>query len=81
MSSREELLGAEVLQLVDHFHRKPDKRHSHHHPLRTAALTALETLALVSLAHRLESRTRLFAPVAAAAYLKHRTDTHHSGHH
>jgi len=72
MSSREELLGAEVLQLVDHFH---DRRHAHrrHHPLRKAAMTALEALAIVSLAHRLDqARARRFATVGAAAYLKHR---------
>jgi hypothetical protein len=78
MSTREELLGAEVLQLVDHFRHEPHEHHRRHHPLRAAALTALEALALVSLAHRLESRTRRFASVA---YLKHRVDDRHPRHH
>lgn len=84
MSTREELLGAEVLELVDHLHLRPHehRRHRRHHPLRKAAMTALEALALVSLAHRLDpSRARRFASVATAAYLKHRVDTHHPRHH
>ena len=85
MSTREELLGAEVLRLVDRFHVRPHehRRHRRHrHPLRTAAMTALEALALVSLAHRLDpSRARRFASVATAAYLKHRADTRHPRRH
>ncbi len=78
MSTREELLGAEVLRLVDRFHVRPHEHRRRHHPLRTAAMTALEALALVSLAHRLDpSRARRFASVATAAYLKHRVDTRH----
>ena len=80
MSSREELLGAEVIRLVDHFHHKPEEQHDRHHPLRGAALTALEALAIVSLAHRLQSRAPRFASAAATAYLKHRVDAKRAGH-
>ena len=80
MSTREELLGAEVLQLVDRFEGR-HYAHRRHHPLRKAAVTALEALAVVSLAHRLDrARARRFASVATAAYLKHRADTHRRHH-
>jgi hypothetical protein len=87
MSSREELLGAQVLKLVDHFHHKPDEDHNHRHrrrndhrELRAVGMTAIEALALVSLAHRLQSRARRLASAAATAYVKHRIDDRHAEH-
>ena len=94
MSKKEEILGAEVLELVDRFrkersedfehhsHAHHHNGHRHHHPVRTAALTALEALALVSLARRLDSRrARRFASLATAAFLKHRIDERHAHQH
>ncbi|HVN62836.1 MAG TPA: hypothetical protein VMT59_16410 [Gaiellaceae bacterium] len=95
MSKKEEILGVEVLELVDRFRKQqPDESSGHHafahhqngrrhhHPLRRAALTAIEALALVSLARRLDSRrARRFVSVATAAYLKHLAEERHAHQH
>jgi hypothetical protein len=68
MRSREELIGAEVLALVDRFH---GAGHHRHHQISRTLRTAVEALALMSLAHQLApSRSRRLA-LATQAYLKH----------
>jgi len=88
LNTKKEGLGVEMLDLlVDRFQkRRPEpetlvQQPRHHNLMRSFMATAVETiglLLLVSLAERLRpERERRVAPVAAAAYLKHRSDKHH----
>ena len=73
MRSKEQLIGAEVLALVDRFHT--DRGHAHQTTRKTVE-TAVKALALLSLAHQLApTRSRRLA-LAAGAYLQHRKRKH-----
>jgi hypothetical protein len=79
MKSNEELIGAEVLALVDRFHTPG--RHEHH-GMHRKLKTAVEALALLSLAHQLApTRTRRRLALATGALLQHQKRKHGHGHH
>jgi len=78
MKSKEELIGAEVLALVDRLH--PVGGHAHRR-VRNALKTAVEALALLSLAHELApTRSRRLA-LATGAYVQHKRRNQRHGHH
>jgi hypothetical protein len=82
MSTKEEQLGADVLRLVDHFHRRSNGRKRRLPPLHSAVTTAFEAVALMSLVHRLASSRGLrLASAATAAYLKRQADRQHERNH
>jgi hypothetical protein len=77
MRSKQELIGAEVLALVDRFHTGGGNAH---HTMRKTLKAALETLALLSLAHQLApTRSRRLA-LATGAYLRHQKRKHRHTH-
>jgi hypothetical protein len=77
MRSKEQLIGAEVLALIDRFHTGGHA----HHTMRKTLKTALEALALLSLAHQLApTRSRRLA-LATGAYLRHQNRKHRHGRH
>ena len=76
MKSKEELIGAEVLALVDQFH---PVAHHRHHPKGTMLKSAVEALALLSLAHQLASRRSRRLALATGAYLEHKRRNHRRG--
>ena len=68
MRTREELIGAEVLALVDRFH--PDGRHRHaRHRVRKTLGTTFQALAMYSLAHQLVSTRGRRLALATGGYL------------
>lgn len=70
MRTREELIGAEVLALVDRFHTDGGHRHAHHRMRKTLG-TAFQALALYSLAHQLVSTRGRRLALATGGYLDH----------
>jgi len=78
MKSKEELIGAEVLALVDGFH---SVAHHRHHPKGSRLKSAVEALALLSLAHHLAPRRSRRLTLATVAYLQRKGHNHHHHHH
>jgi len=77
MKSREELIGAEVLALVDGFH---SAAHHRHHPKRRRLKSAVEALALLSLAHDLAPKRSRRLALATLAQLQRKRHKHRHGH-
>jgi len=79
MKSREELVGAAVLDLFERFDGARRHRHAHHR-LRKTLGTAVEALALLSLAHQLgPTRRHRLALATAGGYLQHQKRKHRHG--
>jgi len=78
MRSKEELIGAEVLALVDGFHTAGGHRRR---AMRKKMETAVKALTLLSLAHQLApTRSRRLA-LATGAYVQHQRRRQRHGHH
>jgi len=79
MKRKEELIGAEVLALVNRLH--PVGGHPRQR-IRKTLKTAVEALALLSLAHELApARSRPLALAATGVYVQHKRRKHRHGHH
>jgi len=80
MKSREELVGAEVLALVDRLHTAGRHRHAHQR-MRKMLGTAFQALALYSLAHQLGSARGRRLALATGGYLHHERRKHRKQRH